>query len=74
MKVIDLNATVYDLVTAHPEIGQVLYDLGLKDIKNPAVLNTMGKYMTIPKGAKMKKIELQTIVIQLNKMGFIIKE
>ncbi|MEG0268270.1 MAG: DUF1858 domain-containing protein [Carnobacterium sp.] len=74
MKEIDLNTTVYDLVTTHPEIGQVLYDLGLKDIKNPAILNTMGKYMTIPKGAKMKKIELQTIIIQLNKMGFIIKE
>ncbi|SEK19978.1 protein of unknown function [Carnobacterium iners] len=74
MKEIDLNTSVYDLVTTYPEIGQVLYDMGLKDIKNPAVLNTMGRYMTIPKGAKMKKVELKTIVIQLNKMGFIIKE
>lgn len=41
MKEIDLNTSVYDLVTTYPEIGQVLYDMGLKDIKNPAVLNTM---------------------------------
>ena len=74
MKEIDINATVYELVTTYPEIGDILYSLGLKDIKNPAILNTMGRYMTIPKGAKMKKVDLQTIITQLNTMGFTIKE
>lgn len=74
MKTISLESSVYELVTAYPEIQQVLFDLGLKDIQNPAMLNTVGRYMTIPKGAKMKKVDLNKIIHQLNQLGFIIEE
>ncbi|MGX7393833.1 DUF1858 domain-containing protein [Carnobacterium mobile] len=74
MKTISLESSVYELVTAYPEIQQVLFDLGLKDIQNPAMLNTVGRYMTIPKGAKMKKVDLNNIIHQLNQLGFIIEE
>ncbi|WP_313469724.1 DUF1858 domain-containing protein, partial [Carnobacterium sp.] len=52
----------------------VLFDLGLKDIQNPTMLNTVGRYMTIPKGAKMKKVDLNNVIYQLNQLGFIIEE
>lgn len=74
MKTISLESSVYELVTAYPEIQQVLFDLGLKDIQNPAMLNTVGRYMTIPKGAKMKKVDLHVIIDQLEQLGFTIKE
>lgn len=38
------------------------------------MLTTVGRYMTIPKGAKMKKIDLQAIIDQLEQLGFTIKE
>lgn len=74
MKEISLGSSVYELVTAHPEIQRVLFDLGLKDIQTPGMLTTVGRYMTIPKGAKMKKIDLQVIIDQLEQLGFTIKE
>lgn len=55
MKEISLGSSVYELVTAYPEIQRILFDLGLKDIQTPGMLTTVGRYMTIPKGAKMKK-------------------
>ncbi|MFD1671987.1 DUF1858 domain-containing protein [Agrilactobacillus yilanensis] len=68
--VIDLNKSVYDLVTNHPEVGDVLYNIGLEDIKKPGILNTMGRFMTIPKGAAMKHVDLTEIVTALNNLGF----
>ena len=74
MREISLGSSVYELVTAHPEIQHVLFDLGLKDIQTPGMITTVGRYMTIPKGAKMKKVDLQVIIDQLEQLGFTIKE
>jgi hypothetical protein len=49
-------------------------DLGFKDIANPAMLNTAGRFMTIPKGAVMKGLELDKIKEEFAKKGFSIKE
>lgn len=38
------------------------------------MLASVGRYMTIPKGARMKKIDLQVIINQLEQLGFTIKE
>lgn len=67
---IDLNNSVYDLVTAHPEVADVLYKIGLEDIKKPGILNTMGRFVTIPKGAAMKKVPLEQIITELENQGF----
>lgn len=68
--IIDLNKSVYELVTSHPEVGDVLYNIGLEDIKKPGILNTMGRFMTIPKGAAMKHVPLDDIITELTKLGF----
>jgi len=36
-------------------------DLGFDSIVKPGNLNTLGRFMTIPKGARMKNIDLETI-------------
>lgn len=71
---IDLNKSVYELVTNYPEIGDVLYNIGLEDIKKPGILNTMGRFMTIPKGAAMKHVSLDEIIAELNKLGFEVRQ
>lgn len=71
---IDLNKSVYELVTNYPEIGDVLYNIGLEDIKKPGILNTMGRFMTIPKGAAMKHVSLDEIIVELNKLGFEVRQ
>lgn len=71
---IDLNKSVYELVTNYPEVGDVLYNIGLEDIKKPGILNTMGRFMTIPKGAAMKHVSLDEIIAELNKLGFEVRQ
>ncbi len=70
MKTLDFKNSVYDLVHAYPDVRDVLADLGFKDITNPMMLNTFGKKMTIPKGAKVKGIDMNAVIAKFNENGF----
>lgn len=48
-KVINLNHTVYELYQEYPEILEILKELGFHDIVKPGMLQTAGRFMTIPK-------------------------
>lgn len=69
-KQIKLSQTVYELVTAYPEIVPILVSIGLDGVTNPALLNTAGRFMTLPKGAQMKQIPLSQIVATLTENDF----
>lgn len=73
-KKINLNDTVYDLCKEYPEIVDILNDLGFHDILKPGMLATAGRFMTIPKGAAMKKRNLEDIKETLKEKGFQIVE
>lgn len=60
-KSVDFNKSVYDLCTGDPEILAIMSLLGFSDITMPGMLQTAGRFMTIPKGAALKKIELDKI-------------
>jgi len=69
-KTIDLKNTVYEIYQKTPEILDVLFELGFQDIIKPGMLNTAGRFMTIPKGAAMKKINLESIKVRLEEKGY----
>lgn len=45
-------------------------ELGFDSITNTAMLNTAGRIMTIPKGAAMKKIDMEIIEKVFEARGF----
>ena len=59
---LDINAKLYDLATEHPEIIDLMDDLGFHE--------TAGRMATIPMGAKMKHIDWDKIVIAFAEAGF----
>ena len=73
-KILDLNKSVYELCTADPDIIVILKELGFKDIASPGMLATAGRFMTIPKGAAMKKIDLEQIKQEFSRHGYVVKE
>ena len=72
-KSINFSRSVYELVTEYPELADVMDELGFSEVKKPAMLHSVGKLMTIPKGAKMKGIEMLDVVAALIKAGFTIE-
>ncbi len=67
---IDLTKTVYELVESYPELMDIMAEIGFTEIKKKAVLNSIGKLMTIPKGAKMKNIPMGTVEKTFLEHGF----
>lgn len=72
-KALDLTKSVYELCSNHPELSEAMVALGFIDILKPGMLATAGRFMTIPKGAEMKRIDLAVVVGKLKEMGFIIE-
>ena len=60
-KILDLNKPVFELAKEYPDFIEIFAGLGFKDIKNPVMLNSMGRFITINKGAEMKGIPLEKI-------------
>lgn len=69
-KKIDFTRTVFELTKEYPELIDIMADLGFGEIKKKPVLHSVGKIMTIPKGAKMKNIPMAEVVTALMKNGF----
>ncbi len=73
-KTLDLNRTVHELCTADPGILPLLAAAGFTEITRPGMLATAGRFMTIPKGAALKKLDLEMIKRMFEKQGYIVKE
>ncbi len=73
-KILDLNLTVYELCTADPGIIPLLEEVGFLDITKPGMLATAGRFMTIPKGAIFKKLDLENIKLLFTQHGYTVKE
>ena len=69
-KILDLRKSVYELCSKDSEIPIILDELGFHDILKPGMLNTMGRFMTIPKGAKLKKIDIEDIKFKFEEKGY----
>ena len=69
-KKIDLTRTVFELTKEYPELIDLMAKLGFTEITKKPVLHSVGKIMTIPKGAKMKNISMAEIAAALMKNGF----
>ncbi|QUL55175.1 DUF1858 domain-containing protein [Paenibacillus tritici] len=73
-KVLKLDEPIFELVTRHPEAVEIMVGLGFRDITKPGMLQTAGRFMTLSKGIKLKKIELETVRLAFQQHGFEIIE
>lgn len=71
---IDLSKSVYEICREHPDIVEIMKELGFESIASPGMLNTAGRFMTIPKGASMKNISMDRIKEAFHNKGYEIQE
>lgn len=69
-KTLDLDKSVSTLCKENPELKEVLAGIGFTEITNPAALATVGKFMTIPKGAMVKGFDLAKVIKELEAKGY----
>ena len=74
MKKIDGNKPVYELVKEDPALKEVLVGLGLTPLNNDAMLNTVGRMMTLKEGIKQIALSEEDLVQGLAKANYQLKE
>lgn len=71
-KQLDLSQSVHALCTAYPEIIDIMAALGFTDIVKPGMLNTVGRFMTLPKGAALRRLDWSAVRAALMQSGFVL--
>ena len=69
-KILDLDKSVASLVKEYQEVVDIMAGLGFTEIKNPAMLASVGRIMNLKKGSQMKKIPMEEIVRAFREKGF----
>lgn len=69
-KILDLDKSVASLVKEYPEVADIMVELGFTEIKNPAMLASVGRIMNLKKGSQMKKILMEEIIRAFREKGF----
>ena len=69
-KTLDLSKSVYDLVQQAPEVADIMVELGFSEITKKAMLHSVGRMMTLPKGSEMKGIPMDKIADAFRQHGF----
>jgi len=73
-KTADLNKTLYDLTAEHPELIDVLFELGFMGAKNPVMRETHGKQMTVKAGCGHLGLDLGQVAAALRAKGYTVIE
>lgn len=73
-KILDLSKSVHALCAADPGILPILAQAGFSEITKPGMLSTAGRFMTIPKGAALRKLDLDAVKRLFAEHGYTIKE
>ncbi len=69
-KPLSFSKTVNELCNQYPELVEIMKEIGFENIVNPRMLVTVGRIMTIPKGAAMRGLDLAEIKVEFEKRGF----
>lgn len=73
-KVLKMEESILDLVSRHPEAMDIMVELGFRDIAKPGMLQTAGRFMTLSKGIKLKKMDVDTVKLTFQRYGFEVLE
>lgn len=73
-KVLKMDESIFELVSRHPEVTGIMVELGFQDIAKPGMLQTAGRFMTLSKGIKLKKMDPETVRQTFVRHGFEIVE
>ena len=71
-QVLDLSKSVYEICTKYPVIKGLMAENGFAEITEPGRLQTMGRFMTIPKGCDHKGVDLEELKAIFRAHGFTI--
>lgn len=74
IKVLNLNQTIFQMVQTHPALLNQLAELGFSEIAKPGMIQTVGRFMKLEQGCRLRKIDFALVKEKLMALGYEIKE
>lgn len=74
LNTIYLEDSVFQTLSNHPELKDLLVEIGFKPLNQPQMVQTVGRITSLKKGSKIAKIPLETIIDTLEMNGYVVKE
>ncbi|MBG9983049.1 DUF1858 domain-containing protein [Aerococcaceae bacterium DSM 111020] len=71
--IIDLTLPVSDTLKQHPELLDLLVQLGFKPLGNPAMRETVGRLVSLNKGCDMIHLSKEKLIQELEWNGYMVK-
>ena len=68
--VIDVSIPVAQVIDQHPEVLDLLVELGFKPLANPIMRNTVGRKVSLKQGSKLEGTPMEMIVRTLEANGY----
>jgi hypothetical protein len=72
MKTIDADSTVADLTESHPELIELLAELGFLGVRNEATRRSVGRLITLRRGCRIQGKRLEDVASALKAHGFLV--
>lgn len=70
---IDITHSVHSLVKSHPELTDILIELGFTPLANASMRNTVGKVVSLKQGCKLINLDENELINTLQWNGYIVK-
>lgn len=67
---VDIRKPVAELISQHPELKDLLIDLGFTPLANPVLLASLGKVTSLKAGSQFANIPLSKITQTLTYNGY----
>ncbi len=67
---IDVSIPVAQVIDQHPEVLDLLVELGFKPLANPIMRNTVGRKVSLKQGSKLEVTPMEKIVRTLEANGY----
>ena len=68
--VIDVSIPVAQVIDQHPEVLDLLVELGFKPLANPIMRNTVGRKVSLKQESKLEGTPMEKIVRTLEANGY----
>ena len=68
--IIDVSIPVAEVIDKHPEVLEILVELGFKPLANPIRRNTVGRKVSLKQGSTLEGTPMEKIVLTLEANGY----
>ena len=68
--IIDVSIPVAEVIDKHPEVLEILVELGFEPLANPIMRNTVGRKVSLKQGSKLEGTPMEKSVLTVAAHGY----